>query len=129
MRCPFGGGRHLRRALEAASLVTDLGELASVSLGCGAAVPVDAPRELSGVHVLFPKAPFARGSRAPVTDVHLLAGRLERKNDCPRRPEAKPRVCTSPEIDNQGGALARTGDGRAWVSFLGATCTTASVTS
>lgn len=74
--------------------------------------------ERSGAHVLFPKAPFARGSRVPVTDVHLLAGRLERKNDCPQRPDATPRVCTRTEIDSQGVALARTGDGRVWVSFL-----------
>lgn len=77
--------------------------------------------ETSGAHILFPRGPLVAAGKVGFTDVHLLAGRLTRTDDCPvgrGQADTKARPCTRIETDSQGSSLARTGDGRIWLAHV-----------
>ncbi len=72
--------------------------------------------DTSGAHVIFLKQTLAGTGSVSATDLHLLAGRFGRTDDCLTAQLSKPTVCKRVETDSQGAALARTPDGQAWLA-------------
>lgn len=79
----------------------------------------------SGVHVILPSealpaTPADARRSVKATDLHLLATRSERKNDCPSEDSSSPaRRCARSERHAEGLAIARHGsDPRVWLAVV-----------
>lgn len=73
----------------------------------------------SGVHFLVPTLLPLEGQRpVPLRDMHFLATRAARTNDCPRAPEPSARACAQTETASEGCALAATSDRNPWLAYI-----------